>query len=143
MKSLQNICLITLLSSAFTVSVFGAEEWKALSRLDEAVAAIESLDPAGQRAKLSSLTEALDQVATRLAPKSFQENLVAHFLLGDMESVNKKLKKAETLSDRELTELTGSLHPLLETLLTEMKIPHTCRHAHHGHKGGHDHGHDH
>ncbi len=30
----------------------------------------------------------------------------------------------------EFTELVGSLHPLVEALLEELKIPHVCTHAH-------------
>lgn len=146
MKTSKNVYVNVLLGIAvLAVSAYGAEGWSALNRLDEAIARVETLDAAGQRVNLSGLTAALDQASSKHAPKAFRENLVAHFLIGDMESVNEKLKKAETLSDRELTELTNSLHPLLEALLEEMKVPHACSHAHHKHKDkhGHDHHHDH
>lgn len=150
MRTTKTFCVSALLGIAgLAFSAYGVEGWSALNQLDEAITKVENLDAAGQRAKLSVLTSALDEASSANAPKAFRDNLVAHFLIGDMESVNAKLKKPETLSDEELTELTGSLHPLLETLLEEMKVPHVCSHANHkpkdehGHDHHHDHGHDH
>jgi hypothetical protein len=148
MRTIKTFCVSALLGIAgLAFSAYGVEGWSALNQLDEAISKVENLDAAGQRAKLSVLTAALDEASSANAPKAFRDNLVAHFLIGDMESVNTKLKKPETLSDKQLTELTGSLHPLLETLLKEMKVPHVCSHAHHKpkeeHGHDHDHGHDH
>lgn len=146
MRTAKTVCVSTLLGIAgLAFSAYGAEGWPALDQLDKAIAKIEGLDAAGQRANLPVLINALDEASSANAPKAFRENLVAHFLIGDMDSVNAKLKKAKTLSDKEVAELTGSLHPLLEALLEEMNVPHVCSHAHHKPKDehGHDHPHDH
>lgn len=142
MRSAQSVYVSLLLGILGLVfSGQSVEAWSVLNRLDDVIAGIELLDASEQRTRLSGLTAALDQTSLKNAPKAFQEDLVARFLIGDLESVNARLKKAEALSDSELTELTASLHPLLQALLEQMKVPHTCKHAHHQHKDGHHDGH--
>jgi len=134
--------LVAVCMGTMTLTAPAAESWPALAQLDALIVEVDALDAKARRDALKNVTEMLDQLTLKAAPKAFKENLVARFLVGDLESINAKLKKPEALTDAEVSDLTGSLHPLLDALLEEMKVPHACNHTHHDDHDDHD-GHDH